>query len=138
MLRIFLIRQKQHHAIPVQNQIKIFQIASVLHHIAIVIIFKTTDAVEVYSGYSAVMEQTLFLIHAVAPEYLNGFVGRHIPLHDRNLCCHILLHFCFDPVHQLLRFLKISVRLNKQAIGNRILHRYLADMLCPHDLIEGL
>ena len=45
LFRIFLLRQKQHHTIPVQDQVKIFQITCVLDHIAVIVILKSANAV---------------------------------------------------------------------------------------------
>ena len=69
------------------------------------------------------MEQPFLLIHAVMTEDLNGLIRGHIALHDGDLCRYIFPHLCFDPVYQLLSFLKASGGFDKQAIGNRIFYR---------------
>ena len=92
-----------------KGQIKILDIAGILHHVAVVVIFKTADAVDVDAGDAAVAEQPFLIIHAVSVKQFNRIVRILAPLHDGNLLFHVLMHPGLHTVNQPVSYTHLDV-----------------------------
>ena len=125
---IILLGQHQHEAVIVQKQVKILDISRILYHIAIVVIFKTADAVDVDARYPAVAEQTFLVIHAVSVKQLNGVIRILAPLHDGDLLFHILVHPGLHAADQFLCQRKAAVGFNIIAFSEGKIHGNLLDL----------
>ena len=135
---IILLGQHQHEAVIVQKQVKILDISRILYHIAIVVIFKTADAVDVDARYPAVAEQTFLVIHAVSVKQLNGVIRILAPLHDGDLLFHILVHPGLHAADQFLCQRKAAVGFNIIAFSEGKIHGNLLDLFHSHHIVKCL
>ena len=73
-------RQHEHKAIFIQLQIEITDIFCIGNHISVEIILKSVNTVNIDSGYTAVEEQTLLIVHPVFVKTLYGIIRRNTAL----------------------------------------------------------
>lgn len=66
----------EHKAIFIQLQIEITDIFCIGNHISVEIILKSVNTVNIDSGYTAVEEQTLLIVHPVFVKTLYGIIRR--------------------------------------------------------------
>ena len=106
------------------------------HHISIIIVLKSIQIVNIYSGNPTELKQTFLVIHFIVMKQLYGLICADISLHNRNPGIHIFLHPGLHLVFQIFIQHKVTLRLHIQAAANGKIHGKFYYIFRSHNLIK--
>ena len=130
-------KQEQKTAL-IGNQVVILHIARILNHVAVEIVLKIPDAVNIHPGRTAVLEKQLFIAHPVLSEQFHGLVGVDAPLHERKLRLHKLRHPRLHLADERLIHRHAADELAIDAVSHGKLDLDFLDFLSRNHVIKGL
>ena len=93
--RALLLRHLDHDTLIIRIQCEIFQASRLRDHIAIIIVFKLIDAVQIHLGNPAVFKQPFLIIHAIFMEQIPCLIRIYRTFFNRKIQFHKFPHsFC--------------------------------------------
>ena len=138
LLRVFQRRQPEDEAVLKRFQCKPLEIAGIRHHVAVEIVGKAVQRVEVHAGADAVFQDACLVLHAVGLQEGYGVLDVHGALFDgKRLLCqfsHSLFHFGQQTGIEVKR----APRPAEQGVAEGELCRDIPDVFPAHHVIKRL
>ena len=138
LIGIFLGGQAQDEAVFKQLQAKAFDIAGIGRHVAVEVIHKAVQRVDIDMGVDPETKKLGLVDHTGLAEQLHGVVGADGFLLDGQRLGGELPHPGLYPVQQSLVQCEAALGQDEEGAAEGVLHRQTLHMLAAHHIIEGL
>ena len=113
------------------------QIAGIRDHIAVKIVRKILQGVDIDPGADPEAEQLRLVQHPAAAEQFYRVLGAEGAFSDGGRLADQLVHPLLHPVQQGLVQGKVPLGPDEQGAADGVIYREALDVLCPHCVVKG-